>query len=110
NWLASVPPGAASPSVIGACMLAFGIAFVVVGVYGFRGHPSKRVIESWARLDGYANPRNVLSCSSTRHCNSPSWSTRVVQTRGDVCAVDPDSLCRPDLRGDFVDVLAATMD
>ena len=53
NWLASVPPGAASPSVIGACMLAFGIAFVVVGVYGFRGHPSKRVIESWARLDGY---------------------------------------------------------
>jgi len=52
-WLASVSPGAATPSVIGACMLAFGIAFVVVGVYGFRGHPSKRVIENWARLNGY---------------------------------------------------------
>ena len=53
SWLESVPPGAASPSVIGACMVAFGIAFVAIGIYGFRGHPSKRVIENWARLDDY---------------------------------------------------------
>ena len=53
NWLESVPPGAASPLVIGACLVAFGIAFVVIGIYGFRGHPSKRVIENWARIDGY---------------------------------------------------------
>lgn len=53
NWLASVPASAASPSAVGAGLLAFGIAVVALGAYGFLGHPSQRVIENWARLDGY---------------------------------------------------------
>jgi hypothetical protein len=53
KWLESVPPGAASPSVIAACMLGLGIVSVAFGLYGYRGHPSKQVIERWTELDGY---------------------------------------------------------
>jgi hypothetical protein len=53
KWLESVPPGAASPSVMAACLLGFGIVLVAFGLYGYRGHPSKQVIARWAELDGY---------------------------------------------------------
>jgi hypothetical protein len=53
KWPESVPLAAASPSVMAACLLGFGIVLVAFGLYGYRGHPSKQVIERWAELDGY---------------------------------------------------------
>ena len=63
KWLASVPASAATPSLIGAGLLVLGIACVAVGVYGFRGHPSKRLIENWAQLDGYMSIFGMFSAA-----------------------------------------------
>src|SRR3989441_12672738 len=51
----------------------------------------------------------VLCCSSAGHCHSHSRRPRVVHAIGDVCAVDPDPLLRPDHRGNSLVDLAAQM-
>lgn len=52
SWLSRHPPHAANDVAVGAALLlAFGIVCIGYGIYGYRGHPSQRVIERWAELD-----------------------------------------------------------